>query len=112
MNQRSFGSGIPHFGDARSREGWLEVLKRVKAGEMPPKSKPQMPEKERDALLDWIGAGIKAADIRRAAEGRVVLRRLNRVEYENTVRDLFSVDVMVKELDDRDAVTLTGAEVA
>ena len=31
-------------------------------------------------------------------EGRVVLRRLNRVEYENTVRDLLGVDIDLKEL--------------
>jgi len=45
------------------------------------------------------GAGIDAqADAeRRAAEGRVVLRRLNRAEYENTVRDLLGVDVELKE---------------
>jgi hypothetical protein len=40
----------------------------------------------------------------RRAEGRVVLRRLNRVEYENTVRDLFDVDVSVKEMLPEDAI--------
>src|ERR1700721_2277246 len=36
----------PDFADARSRESWLEVVKRVKAGEMPPKTKPRPTEKE------------------------------------------------------------------
>ena len=40
---------------------------------------------------------MEAAAARRAAEGRVVLRRLNRVEYENTVRDLLGVEVDLKE---------------
>ena len=35
---------------------------------------------------------------RSAAQGRVVLRRLNRAEYENTVRDLLGVDVDLKDL--------------
>ena len=51
------------------------------------------------ALADWIdGQGGSGGGRRRAAQGRVVLRRLNRVEYENTVRDLLGVDVDLKEL--------------
>jgi mono/diheme cytochrome c family protein len=73
---------------------WLAAEKRLRSGEMPPKSKPRPPEKETLAVADWI-AGKAAA--RRAAEGRVVLRRLNRVEYENTVRDLLGVDVRLKD---------------
>ena len=34
---------------------------------------------------------------RRSTQGRVVLRRLNRTEYENTVRDLLGVEVNLKE---------------
>jgi cytochrome c553 len=86
------------FADAAGREAWLEVRKRILAGDMPPKSEPRPSEKDRQALLDWIGAGLKAADARRAAEGRVVLRRLNRTEYENTVRDLLGVNVELREL--------------
>ena len=89
---------LPDFAHGASREGWLAVLKRVKAGEMPPKTQPRPTEMESQALLDWISAGVKAADARRAAEGRVVLRRLNRTEYENTVRDLLRVQVELKEL--------------
>jgi len=88
----------PDFADTRSQEAWLEVLKRVKAHEMPPKSKPRPTEKETQALIDWIDAGLKAAHARRIAEGRVVLRRLNRIEYENTVRDLLGVTVDLRDL--------------
>lgn len=84
-------------GDA-SREHWLAVLNRIGAGEMPPKSKPRPPEAEVRALTDWIRGQAAAADAsRRATQGRVVLRRLNRVEYENTVRDLLGVKVHLKE---------------
>jgi mono/diheme cytochrome c family protein len=86
------------FAGGASREAWLLVLKRVEAGEMPPNSKPRPSQKETQALRDWIGAGFKADDARRAAEGRVVLRRLNRTEYENTVRDLLGVPVELKEM--------------
>jgi len=42
-------------------------------------------------------AGQAADAAARAAQGRVVLRRLNRVEYENTVRDLLGITVNLKE---------------
>ncbi len=87
------------FADDASRETWLAVLKRVENGEMPPKSKPRPPENEVRALSDWINGSVQAADAaRRATEGRVVVRRLNRVEYENTVRDLLGVAVDLKDL--------------
>src|SRR6185295_11002531 len=44
-----------------------------------------------------------AASAKDTNEGRTVLRRLNRVEYENTVRDLFAVNVAVKEILPEDA---------
>jgi mono/diheme cytochrome c family protein len=86
------------FADPSSRERWQALLKRVKDGEMPPKNKPRPSEKEIQALSEWIEAGVRAAVARRAAEGRAVLRRLNRTEYENTVRDLLGIDVDLQEL--------------
>src|SRR5438552_640346 len=86
------------FADAAGRERWLTVLKRVKAGEMPPKSKPRPSEKEVGALSDWISGRMAATAAARRAEGRVVLRRLNRVEYQNTVRDLLGVQIDLKDL--------------
>ena len=69
-------------------ETWKLVRARVAAGEMPPRKKPRLAPEESDNLLGWIdsvpGAGKPA--------GRTVLRRLNRREYENTVRDLYGVD--------------------
>jgi hypothetical protein len=86
------------FDAAKSRDRWLAVLNRVKAGEMPPRGKPRPPEKEVAALAGWITARADEAAARRSAEVRVVFRRLNRVEYENTVRDLLGVEVDLKDL--------------
>ncbi len=88
----------PDFADEANRTQWAAVLERVKAGEMPPKSKPRPPEKDAQFLTNWIGDKVKAAEATRRAEGRVVQRRLNRVEYENTVRDLLGVEADLKEL--------------
>jgi mono/diheme cytochrome c family protein len=88
----------PDFADDAVRERWLAVRQRIQAGEMPPKAKPRPPEKDVQALADWIGKRAEAAEAARRAQGRVVLRRLNRVEYENTVCDLLGVQVELKEL--------------
>src|SRR5262249_58633372 len=81
------------FDEPASRDRWAMVLKRLQAGEMPPKAKPRPPQKSVSALTDWVTGQLAAASARRSAEGRVVLRRLNRVEYENTVRDLLGVEI-------------------
>ena len=49
-------------------------------------------QKAWQTLLDWISGETKATDMRRAREGRVVLRRLNRVEYDRTIHDLCGID--------------------
>jgi len=84
----------PDFDNPANRERWLVVLKRVQAGEMPPKAKPRPAEKDVHALGAWIEAKAGAA----RAHGRAVLRRLNRVEYQNTVRDLLGIDVDFQEM--------------
>jgi hypothetical protein len=87
------------FGVKTNRERWQRVREKLEAGEMPPKAKPRPPEQEVLALTDWITGRVAAADTaRRATQGRVVLRRLNRIEYENTVRDLLGVDTNLKDM--------------
>lgn len=92
------------FAADAGRRRWRSVLERIQAGEMPPQAKPRPPEMEIQALVKWIDSSVREAEARqRATEGRVVLRRLNRVEYENTVRDLLGVHVELKELLPRDS---------
>ncbi|HZK82416.1 MAG TPA: DUF1587 domain-containing protein, partial [Humisphaera sp.] len=72
---------------------WTLVYDRVARGEMPPKKKATPPAGERDVFLQSLGGMISDHDAaREAATGRVTLRRLNRVEYENTVHDLLGID--------------------
>ena len=86
------------FTDAASRERWLTVIEQLKSGAMPPKGKPRPADKEVRALFDWIAGRMQAAETARREQGRVVLRRLNRNEYENTVRDLLGIYVELKEM--------------
>jgi mono/diheme cytochrome c family protein len=89
----------PDFSTRAAGERWLALQERIREGAMPPKAKPRPSEKEIQAVSDWIGGRIDAAEIaRRAAQGRVVFRRLNRIEYQNSVRDVLGVEVYVKDL--------------
>ena len=75
-----------------SRDLWRRVLRNVRAGIMPPHGEDRPTEEEITALTGWIksdGFGIDLAD---PDPGRVTIRRLNRVEYRNTIRDLMGVD--------------------
>lgn len=80
-----------------NREHWQNVIERVAVKEMPPQGKPRLADKEFEVFSTWINAGLKAAEARRIAEGRVVLRRLNRTEYENTLRDLLGIRFELKD---------------
>lgn len=87
------------FAEADVRKQWRLVLQRVRAGEMPPEEKPRPPQDDVERLTAWIAGRLEAAEAaERALNGRVVLRRLNRAEYENTVRDLLGVNVKLKDL--------------
>src|SRR4051812_44514900 len=82
---------------ANNRELWLKVLKNVRAGIMPPAKKDRPNADELHTLEKWIkyGAfGINPAD---PDPGRVTLRRLNRAEYRNTIRELTGVDFRTDE---------------
>ncbi len=90
------------FGSKANRERWLTVLEKVKSGEMPPKEKPRPAADQVNALTNWIRGRVETAG---ASRGRVGLRRLNRTEYENTVRDLLGVEIDLKDVLPAETVT-------
>jgi hypothetical protein len=89
----------PDFADRGTFNRWARVHDRLAAGEMPPKGKRQPAPEERRRVTEWLGAQLHNASLgRQRREGRVTLRRLNRTEYENTLRDLLGVSVDVREM--------------
>ncbi len=95
----SLASLTDDFADKQNREQWLTVLEQLKQGNMPPEEKPRPPAEDLQSVMDWISTQAAKAEIaRREAEGRVVMRRLNRAEYANTVRDLLGVEVDLADL--------------
>src|SRR6185436_5115170 len=78
---------------------WANVLEQLQSGAMPPKAKPRPDAAELKPILDKIRAAVDAAESRRReSQGRVVLRRLNRTEYSNTVGELLGVETDFKGL--------------
>lgn len=75
-----------------NRELWLHVLKNLRTGLMPPRKKSQPTPAEKQRVESWIKRAVFEADSRNPDPGRVTIRRLNRVEYQNTIRDLLGVE--------------------
>jgi hypothetical protein len=73
-------------------ELWFAVLKNLRAGIMPPHSKPRPSPEEQKQLFDWIKYEAFGIDPKNIDPGRVTVRRLNRIEYRNTIRDLLGVE--------------------
>ncbi len=74
------------------------ILARLEADEMPPPKKPRPPQAQVATLVQDIKGTLAAETKARRADGRTRIRRLNRLEYENTIHDLLGVDVPLKDL--------------
>ena len=88
---------LERFGDDhlmfRQRDLWESVRHMLVEREMPPENKPQPTEEQRIRFVQFINEELARFDcdeIRRP--GRVTLRRMNRAEYNNTIRDLVGID--------------------
>jgi hypothetical protein len=79
------------------RDLWLAVLRNVRAHLMPPVRKPRPTPADQAVLEEWIKRAVFLTDPADPDPGRVTLRRLNRVEYRNTIRDLMGYDFKVED---------------
>jgi hypothetical protein len=71
---------------------WSKVVDRLTSVQMPPQGLPQPSAAARQRALSWIQIALKN-QCRLADPGRVTIRRLNRVEYDNSIRDLTGLNV-------------------
>jgi hypothetical protein len=86
----NFQPALVNPGDAASSKRWKQALANVKAHDMPPEDADKQPtDEERQMFLEWL-ARIKFLGPK--DPGPFVIRRLTRVEYGNTLHDLFGVD--------------------
>jgi hypothetical protein len=78
-------------------EVWQKVLDKITSGQMPPRPLAPLPASDVAAVTSWIrtlpGVSEMSATAATSDPGRVTARRLNRAEYNNTVRDLLGVTI-------------------
>src|SRR5688500_6857110 len=76
---------------------WEVVVKKLRTATMPPAGMPRPAETASAALATWLEGELDRAAVT-PRPGRALLRRLNRAEYGNTIRDLLDLDVDVTSL--------------
>ena len=79
------------FSDPAIVTKWAEVVNQVNAHQMPPEDEAQPAAEAAGKFAGWLEAELARGELARRST-RVVLRRMNRAEYNNTIRDLVGVD--------------------
>ncbi|MDB2673446.1 DUF1592 domain-containing protein [Akkermansiaceae bacterium] len=80
--------------DRIAAETWHDVRDVLNLSEMPPEEEEPLPPEELKILTFWITQEIDAVlAAQKNTDGRVILRRLNRTEYQNTMRDLLGIEM-------------------
>ena len=73
---------------------WERVVRKVRAGVMPPAGRPRPDEATQDAFVAWLEGGLDRVAAAQPDPGRTAtFHRLNRSEYQNAIRDLLALDV-------------------
>jgi mono/diheme cytochrome c family protein len=75
-------------------EVWEKVVRKLRTSTMPPSNAPQPSTEDRNALLSWLETSLDHSASAKPNPGRTdTLRRLNRTEYQNAIRDLLLLDI-------------------
>ena len=70
-----------------------KVVRKVRVGMMPPQGAPRPDQATAAALIAHLTSELDRAALAKPNPGRGLIHRLNRIEYENAIRDLFSLEV-------------------
>ena len=76
-----------------NQDTWEKILKRLSLGEMPPKGMPRPPKEQITAFTSWLAKSLDDQAAAHPDPGHATVRRMNRSEYANAVRDLLGLDV-------------------
>jgi mono/diheme cytochrome c family protein len=72
---------------------WEKVVRKLRTGAMPPPGLPRPDQAGYASLTSWLETSLDAAAVARPPSGAPAVRRLNRTEYRNAIRDLLALDV-------------------
>ena len=84
---------VPNYAEALEK-----VVRKLKTGAMPPQGMPRPDRATHDALVTFISTELDRAAVAAPNPGRALLRRLNRTEYANAIRDLLDLEIDVAAL--------------
>ena len=84
--------GFKTEAELKDKKLWQRVLRNTRTHIMPPSDEEELPEPAIEKIATWIKRDAFGLDPARPDPGRVTVRRLNRVEYRNTIRDLLGVE--------------------
>ena len=95
--EASANLALNHFADTKSifkkRRTWETVIQRLEIGDMPPADAEPLSDQDRQRVIDWLRSAINDIECGLTPNpGSITIRRLNKLEYRNTVRDLLGVD--------------------
>jgi len=79
-------------------EIWERVIRKMRAGMMPPPGMPRPPLATYEGVRDWLEAEVDKKATAHPNPGSVILHRLNRTEYRNAIRDLLDLEIDVASL--------------
>jgi Protein of unknown function (DUF1592)/Protein of unknown function (DUF1588)/Protein of unknown function (DUF1587)/Protein of unknown function (DUF1585)/Protein of unknown function (DUF1595)/Ca-dependent carbohydrate-binding module xylan-binding len=79
----------------KEHDTWDRAAAAIRSGQMPPSGSPAPTASEKDRALNWLEAAVTKEQCKLQDPGRVTLRRLNRFEYNTSVRDLLGADFKV-----------------
>jgi mono/diheme cytochrome c family protein len=96
--------GMPLDNLSANAETWEKVIRKLRAGLMPPAAARHPERREADAFVSWLETSIDTAAAKSPDPGTAVVHRLNRREYRNAIRDLFGLDVDVAEMLPADSI--------
>jgi hypothetical protein len=89
---------IDDISQGKNLKRWESILKSVAMGDMPPAKKKPLTAEQKASLLHWVETSLDTYSELNPNPGRATIRRLNRNEYANSVRDLLALDVDITAL--------------
>jgi hypothetical protein len=81
----------------KKRDIWEKVAENIQSQHMPPPGSPTPTDAQRERMIAHVESTFSIADCKLNDPGRVTMRRLNRAEYNNTIRDLTGVDLRLSD---------------
>lgn len=83
----------PDFVKGPDANKWYGMLDVMNLGEMPPEKKDQPTDEERRKIIDWLTVELKHASQLKSGDTKTIMRRLNKQQYTNSLKELLGVDV-------------------